>query len=87
MDATDRIDRKRLEKYHGGELAIALMVYASTMAGVVQADNEVGWRRWLATLLNAFIESAEKARAFAKERYGGIDVCSGRARKGKDPAR
>lgn len=81
MGVTDRIGQKRLKKYHGGELAVALTIYASAMAGVVQADNEVGWHRWLETLLNAFHANAEKAREYTKRSYDGVDVCSGRSRK------
>jgi hypothetical protein len=81
MGVTDRIPRKRLKKYHGGELAIALTLYASTLAGIVQADNEVGWHRWLETLLNAFHSNAERAREYAKRSYDGVNVCSGRSRK------
>lgn len=80
MGVTDRIGQKRLKKYHGGELAVALTIYASTLVGIVSADNEVGWHRWLETLLNAFHANAESARGHARRTTNGVDVCSGRAR-------
>jgi hypothetical protein len=85
MGVTDRIGQKRLKKYHGGELAVALTIYASTITGIVSAGNEVGWHRWLETLLNAFHANAEKAREHAKRSYDGVDVCSGRSRKRLKP--
>lgn len=80
IGVTDRIGQKRLKKYHGGELAVALTMYASSIAGVVQADNEVGWHRWLETLINAFHTNAEKAREHARRTTDGVDICSGRSR-------
>lgn len=74
MGVTDRLPKDKIKRYHGGELAIALTLYASTLAGIVQADNEVGWHRWLETLLNAFYFNAEKARGWSKKKFG-VNVC------------